>query len=255
MKTRQIPIETTADAIRASLRRGDLEDTLSALEGSVEKWQRIYDGRASNGGPDDCPLCQMFLTPFQFCLSLDERAKQCLHCPVALSVGETNCRNTPYQTYWHNPTKHNAGCELLFLQNLLDTWQTTLDSMHNLRPDSMRHKVNRENIERLMSAVVSYEAFDMCEHRTCLIGCAARIDGEPDYNGDTLTYNSKDLAIFLGIDWRKDEAEGGDVRGDLYLRSAATKADAIVMLANLRATGEVVWPTTTRHGVAPDVEK
>ena len=35
-------------------------DTLSALQGSILKWEHVVDGSGPEGGSDNCPLCQKF---------------------------------------------------------------------------------------------------------------------------------------------------------------------------------------------------
>jgi hypothetical protein len=70
------------------------EETLHALRGSIEKWERIVAG-AANNGPDDCPLCAMFNRLF----SLGARTFPgfgCDGCPVKERTGKNGCNDTPY---------------------------------------------------------------------------------------------------------------------------------------------------------------
>ena len=97
--------------------------TLKALEGSIEKWRKIIEDGADDGGPADCPLCEIFIWG----------DSSCKGCPVANAVGIGGCRETPY-TIWsdHQANKHDdqihavncpeceriARAELKFLEGL-----------------------------------------------------------------------------------------------------------------------------------------
>lgn len=88
--------------------------TLRALRGSIRKWQSIVDGTGPDNGSNNCPLCQRYL------------ATECKSCPVALRVGNTNCRGTPYSAWLRvkygddsRKRKRRAKAELDFLISLL----------------------------------------------------------------------------------------------------------------------------------------
>ena len=63
-------------------------ETMKAMNGSVEKWQKIVAGEGVDGGEDDCPLC---------ILSIENG---CEGCPVSAHTKRTRCRNTPYQEWF-----------------------------------------------------------------------------------------------------------------------------------------------------------
>jgi hypothetical protein len=99
-------------------------ETLKALKGSIEKWERIVDGTGKDYGTKNCPLCEMFDT-----------VVGCHPCPVGSCYGNPNS----YYPEWkeHQMRKHNkpqfsyplevecstckriAKAELRFLKSLL----------------------------------------------------------------------------------------------------------------------------------------
>ena len=61
------------------------ERTLTALRGSIEKWEGIVAGEIDDDAADNCPLCELFYE----C--------RCLGCPVNKKSGGIFCRETPYE--------------------------------------------------------------------------------------------------------------------------------------------------------------
>jgi hypothetical protein len=61
-------------------------ETLTALHGSIAKWQAIADGTGQDKGIENCPLCVKFIRNFY------------AGCPVAESIGDYGCVGTPYET-------------------------------------------------------------------------------------------------------------------------------------------------------------
>lgn len=113
------------------------DKTLTALQGSIKKWEQIVNGDGFDNGADNCPLCVMFNY-----VEADEpewALDGCFGCPVAEHVQESGCMRTPYEewaeyTYHHKVTleagvmvrkvvdeesKRLAQCELDFLRALL----------------------------------------------------------------------------------------------------------------------------------------
>jgi hypothetical protein len=94
------------------------ERTLTALRGSIAKWEGIVAGTAKNEGAGNCPLCQLFLVPAPL-------GSECVGCPVRDRSGASNCFNTPYMNFvwtWplYSEKKHeHAKRELEFLTSLL----------------------------------------------------------------------------------------------------------------------------------------
>jgi hypothetical protein len=57
---------------------------LTALGGSIKKWDGIVAGTVIDHGCDNCPLCQLYL------------ANDCKACPVSIDTGNDSCIGTPY---------------------------------------------------------------------------------------------------------------------------------------------------------------
>lgn len=93
--------------------------TLTALRGSIRKWQKIVKGTGEDEGTGNCPLCRLF-----FWLPND-----CRGCPVREKTGEKECRGTPYSQWkkggyvWldklSKEAKEHAQDEVDFLRSLL----------------------------------------------------------------------------------------------------------------------------------------
>jgi hypothetical protein len=87
------------------------EETLTALRGSIKKWEKIVDGSGIDRGPHNCPLCRAFY------------AYNCRGCPVAEAVDDILCAATPYEE-WADETDDDqamilAQQEVDFLKSLL----------------------------------------------------------------------------------------------------------------------------------------
>ena len=98
---------------------------LTALRGSIAKWQAIVNGTGTDEGTSNCPLCQEF---YYEASGLDA----CFGCPVSTQTGEICCDNTPYRAAYYaldgkgklanTPAKVAAAQdELDFLISLLPT--------------------------------------------------------------------------------------------------------------------------------------
>lgn len=69
---------------------------LKIMEASVEKWNRIIEGRRSDGGILDCPPCRIFYLMV------------CTGCPIAAHTGKKFCKGSPYpRWYWHQVNDHD----------------------------------------------------------------------------------------------------------------------------------------------------
>jgi hypothetical protein len=62
------------------------ERTLTALKGSILKWEQIVAGTGFDKGADNCPLCDLFYNK-----------SWCNGCPVKTKTGMSCCDGTPYQ--------------------------------------------------------------------------------------------------------------------------------------------------------------
>lgn len=96
--------------------------TLAALRGSIAKWRAIVDGTGTDQGPQNCPLCQMFLVREGNLLD----NPRCNGCPIYHETGLTSCDGTPYDNYTLAEEDHDeptmaeaAEAELAFLVSLL----------------------------------------------------------------------------------------------------------------------------------------
>lgn len=54
-----------------------MDKVLSAIKGSVKKWQDIVDGTKGDLGGDNCDLCQLYF------------ANHCDGCPILVKTGES----------------------------------------------------------------------------------------------------------------------------------------------------------------------
>lgn len=61
--------------------------TLTALKGSIAKWDAIAGGTGIDGGIEDCPLCDVFYK------------KSCAGCPVRKKTGRSQCVGSPYEAW------------------------------------------------------------------------------------------------------------------------------------------------------------
>lgn len=65
------------------------------MESSVRKWERIIEGKSSDGGVLDCPPCRIFYLLV------------CIGCPIAEYTGQKFCKGSPYvDWYWHQIEVH-----------------------------------------------------------------------------------------------------------------------------------------------------
>jgi hypothetical protein len=103
--------------------------------------------------------------------------------------------------------------------------------------------IKKNNARLLQHAIAESANFNMGEHATCLIGHAARLDGQPAYDGNSYEYNSRDLCCFLGVEPTEENRYALYMAGDRSIGlGQVTKTDAIGMLDNLLDTGKIVWP-------------
>ena len=92
--------------------------TLTALKGSIRKWQRIVAGKGRDKGADNCPLCKLFYHKF------------CRGCPVSKASDEIACIGTPYSD-WSLARNHQGIADTLNRKRLA---QAELDFLKSLLP-------------------------------------------------------------------------------------------------------------------------
>lgn len=107
------------------------QETLTALLGSIQKWQNIVDGKDIDRGCKNCPLCHKFNKDWNDIdhgpYEPDEELRNCEGYPVYQRTGKSNCAGSPYadddfvptQEHGMQPTKATAERELAFLRSLL----------------------------------------------------------------------------------------------------------------------------------------
>ncbi len=65
------------------------------MKASVAKWERIINGKGTDGGVLDCPPCRIFYLLV------------CTGCPISGYTGKKFCKGTPYiDWYWHQNEIH-----------------------------------------------------------------------------------------------------------------------------------------------------
>lgn len=119
-------------AERSYLKGNDQMDerTLTALQGSIAKWEKVVNG-ALEHGPQDCPLCKLFF--------FDE--DECKGCPVAERSGKDACSGTPYMLWIKYVGDHRrASTEYVEIKVFDDKSkqlaQDELDFLKSLLPSS-----------------------------------------------------------------------------------------------------------------------
>lgn len=69
------------------------ERTLTALQGSIAKWEAIVAGTGKDGGPLNCPLCREFHPDYR-----TDHSTNCEGCPIA-TAGFAGCANEEYEAF------------------------------------------------------------------------------------------------------------------------------------------------------------
>lgn len=102
------------------------ERTLTALQGSIAKWNAIAAGTGKDEGPLNCPLCQLFHPDYR-----TDKKCGCEGCPIAMA-GYPGCTNGAYDDYCvaadenAKTAMHEAAIgELDFLKSLLPSGEGT----------------------------------------------------------------------------------------------------------------------------------
>jgi len=66
------------------------------MEASVEKWNRIIEGKGADGGVLDCPPCRLFYVLV------------CIGCPIAGYTGKKFCQDSPYIPWYRHQMEVHA---------------------------------------------------------------------------------------------------------------------------------------------------
>jgi hypothetical protein len=116
------------------------EQTLKALNGSIEKWQKIVDGVGQDHGSSNCPLCKLFNSPIE-----DERriamsyyGEDCWGCPVMDATSKHYCGGSPYKDWQAVGPKArwdlSGGVKSLDAERARRAAQAELDFLKSLLP-------------------------------------------------------------------------------------------------------------------------
>lgn len=106
------------------------EKTLTALQGSIAKWQGVLDGAIENGWRD-CPLCALFYD------DAGDGENACSGCPVSERTGFDTCTETPYDkwsNYQWDRRKETKDCRRVFDAESKRLAQSELDFLKSLLP-------------------------------------------------------------------------------------------------------------------------
>ena len=95
--------------------------TLTALKGSIKKWEGIVAGTEGDEGIKNCPLCQEFWND------------GCVGCPVYEHTGQMSCDGTPYDDWTHH--RWESGMKAETPEDKLQA-QKMLDFLKSLLPDN-----------------------------------------------------------------------------------------------------------------------
>lgn len=128
------------------------EKTLTALQGSIKKWEAIVAGTGLDAGTINCPLCQEFADKTGDIDDDTWREDGCVGCPVAETVGTHSCGRTPYSdwaAYTWDHRNDGAGVETnhgarhfdyrVFDDKSKDIAQKELDFLRSLLPSAAMH--------------------------------------------------------------------------------------------------------------------
>lgn len=98
------------------------ERTLTALQGSIKKWEEIVAGTGEDMGVMNCPLCQEFYR------------LQCEGCPVKTRTWQPLCADTPYDE-WASEDEAAGGTGFATTPELVALAQKELDFLRSLLPN------------------------------------------------------------------------------------------------------------------------
>lgn len=95
---------------------------VSIMEASVKKWQRIIDGKGSDGGVLDCPPCRIFYMLV------------CIGCPIAEYTGKKFCKGSPYiPWYRHQLEAHDKLVRKVYCDECLSLAREMQNFMMEIR--------------------------------------------------------------------------------------------------------------------------
>ena len=102
--------------------------TLTALEKSIAKWERVVAGQEGDMGALNCALCLAF------------PGSKCIGCPVSEFTGLSRCVGTPYETWSVLMMDRYAEQRVPESQEELAAAQAELDFLRSLLPKELEGK-------------------------------------------------------------------------------------------------------------------
>jgi len=78
-----------------------LQQKLTAIKGSIEKWEKVALGTEAGIWRSNCPLCVLY----EHTSGLHG---SCKGCPIYEKTGESDCGGTPFYDWHSNQTPENA---------------------------------------------------------------------------------------------------------------------------------------------------
>ena len=88
-------------------------EELTAIKGSIDKWELVSQGKAKGPSAANCPLCELYN------LGTNE---PCKGCPIARKTGSPYCEGTPYVDYTRAPKMANRKIAIKFRDWLKDLY-------------------------------------------------------------------------------------------------------------------------------------
>jgi len=79
---------------------------LTAIKGSIEKWDKVSQGKEDGTSRENCPLCTLY-----WCK--DFHSSSCHNCPIYKKTGESDCIGTPYQKFRELYERHGDSEDLI----------------------------------------------------------------------------------------------------------------------------------------------
>jgi len=114
---------------------------IKIMESSVAKWNRIIEGKGSDGGVLDCPPCRIFYMLL------------CIGCPIANYTGKKFCRKSPYiPWYWHQNNVHDKIKKKVYCPECLRLATDMRDFMIEI-VESMKEKEKAKSSKKTKIAV------------------------------------------------------------------------------------------------------
>lgn len=110
--------------------------TLTALQGSIKKWEAIVTGDGADEGAENCPLCAEFQDNWD-----EETQQNCAGCPVSAKTGLAYCSRSPYEE-WTKAGEDQRTPDSCTMRattpELVALAQVELDFLRGLLPDAPR---------------------------------------------------------------------------------------------------------------------